>query len=360
MNHPRVLFLHANQPCYLAEALFHGLRQVLGRWCVDVPRYDSLYHPLDPALRQRLRGNGFTLYGLLPEVPEIIPERYLWKRHLDSWDLVVLANIWEEGELFLEIRRSIPPEKLVVLDGYDGAALFPFALRYASRPWLYLAALRKTAYFKRELMTGGDALGLSRFLPAQLLTSIPVPARTFPISFSIPAEKITRVPAAQKSKLFPRHIVDAEVARQVTESQHSPTGSDQYFFSSEEDYYADLRAARFGVTTKRGGWDCLRHYELAANGCVLCFKGLDAKPAACAPHGLDRSNCIIYEDYADLATQIARVDEATYERLQQNSYEWISHQTTEARAAAFLVACGCGTAGSAQAAEPRGETDEHQ
>ena len=37
--------------------------------------------------------------------------------------------------------------------------------------------------------------------------------------------------------------------------------------------------SRFGVTTKKSGWDCMRHYELAASGCVPCFRDLEEKPA---------------------------------------------------------------------------------
>jgi len=37
---------------------------------------------------------------------------------------------------------------------------------------------------------------------------------------------------------------------------------------------------------KRGGWDCLRHYEIAAAGAVPCVRQLEGKPSSCAPHGL--------------------------------------------------------------------------
>jgi hypothetical protein len=36
--------------------------------------------------------------------------------------------------------------------------------------------------------------------------------------------------------------------------------------------------ARFAYTQKKGGWDCLRHYEIMANGCIPIFRGLDQCP----------------------------------------------------------------------------------
>src|SRR5258708_1283586 len=113
---PRILYLHGNKPCYLAESLFHGLRTVLGANCVDVPRYDSLYWPLSDALRCRLRGHGFTLYGLLEEIPELIPYRYGWQADLGNYDLIVLAHVWQQGELLLEVRRLVDESRIAILD----------------------------------------------------------------------------------------------------------------------------------------------------------------------------------------------------------------------------------------------------
>lgn len=333
---PRVLFLHANQPCYVAEPLFHGLRTLLGMECLDVPRYDSMYRPLPPSLREKLRGHGFSLYGLLPEIPEMAADRYSWKSQLDSWDLVVIANIWDQGDLYLDLHRRIAPEKLILVDGYDTPALFPFAYRFSSRPWFYSAALRKNPYFKRELTNGGDALGLHRFLPSNLLKKIRVPRLTFPISFSIPREKIRFSPSEFKTKDFPKHIVDEEVAAKVRGAFHSSIGSNRYVFENEDEYYSDLAISRYGITTCRAGWDCLRHYELAANGCVLCFKDLHLKPETCAPHGLGPENCVSYRNYDDLQDKLSRIDRSIYDGLQKKTYAWLNENTTVARAGQFL------------------------
>ena len=197
----------------------------------------------------------------------------------------------------------------------------------------------KHKYFKRELIGEGAAYGLDRFLPRLLRCWLPLPKNALPISFSIPPEKICKVDSQTKVKDFPTHIVDQEIATQTKDSFFSAIGSDQHFFDSETDYYQDLQKSRFGITTKRAGWDCLRHYELAASGCVLCFRDLDLKPETCAPHGLNESNCIIYHSLDELKSKISSLTESDYLKLQQANYQWINNNTTVARAQLFLQAC---------------------
>jgi hypothetical protein len=122
-----------------------------------------------------------------------------------------------------------------------------------------------------------------------------------------------------------------------------------YAFEDEADYYADLQAARFGITVRRAGWDCLRHYELAANGCVPCFRSLDEKPPRCAPHGLDDTNCVCYHDYDELMRVLESIDEPCYRSLQEGALAWAHANTTERRAQQFLISCGFETsAGSSE------------
>jgi hypothetical protein len=137
----------------------------------------------------------------------------------------------------------------------------------------------------------------------------------------------------EKTKDFPSHIVDAEVAPRVG-------GATSYAFKDEAAYYADLRASRFAITTKRGGWDCMRHYEVAASGCVICFRQLHTKPPTCAPHGLDASNTIDYADVDDLMAKIAALTPERERELQQAALAWAHDNTTRAVARRFLQTLG--------------------
>ncbi|MBW4583132.1 MAG: hypothetical protein KME42_26485 [Tildeniella nuda ZEHNDER 1965/U140] len=341
---PRILFLHPNQQDYLAEGVFHGLRTLLGADCVDIPRYDCMYKPLTHNLRIKLRGNGFTLYGLLPEIPELSEDRFFWENEIDKYDYIIVANLTRQWHQVMKLSPNVNPEKLILLDGEDQSTCFPFeAMRrrlLKDNPLSFFTPSWKYRCFKRELIGEGYSYGLlTKFLPSFLRRNIPLPDKLMSISFSIPEEKISLIDLSRKKKDFPVYIVDSEVSKQVKDSFFGSLGAEQYSFDKEEDYYDDLRKSRYGITTKREGWDCLRHYELAANGCVLCFRDLHLKPETCAPHGLNETNCISYTNWTDLKSKLEAITPEKYAVLQQNTYQWVSQQTTIVRAKQLLEKC---------------------
>jgi hypothetical protein len=157
------------------------------------------------------------------------------------------------------------------------------------------------------------------------LGSVVIPKNIKPVAFSIPEEKIV-ASLPVKKQLLASHIVDEEVAEKYSGPKQ------QKLFENEREYYRDLQESRFGITTKRAGWDCLRHYEIAANGAVICFKNLQEKPASCAPHGLiDGENCIAYSGYAELKNKIDQLPDETYQQLQHKSWEWAKENSTAKR-----------------------------
>ena len=89
------------------------------------------------------------------------------------------------------------------------------------------------------------------------------------LSFSIPEIWVSDK-KVKKTQMFPKHIVDASIATKLRRST-------SYQFKDEIAYHSDLAASRFGITTRRAGWDCLRHYEIAANQAIICFKDLKKK-----------------------------------------------------------------------------------
>jgi hypothetical protein len=334
----RVLFLHSGTEDYLSQGLFHGLRAILGPDCVDVPRFDVMYRDLPADRRAALRGRGFTLYCLLDDLPGLEAIRAGWADRIASFDLVVLANVWRQWWMLFDPRIRAAWGKLVIVDGEDGPAFFPYSLRLCLTPRAFASGITSRPYFKREWVGGGADFGkFARHLPGRIRRALRSPRRARPIGFAIPAEKFANFDHLEKTKDFTRHLVDPELAA-ATDGFFSAVGSDKYMFLTEFDYYTDLQASRFGVTTKRSGWDCLRHYELAANGCVLCFRDLDQKPHTCAPHGLTAANCVTYHSRDELIARLRGMSGAEYQELLAGTREWVAVNTTAARARAFLVA----------------------
>ena len=84
----------------------------------------------------------------------------------------------------------------------------------------------------------------------------------YPITFSIPEEKVINY-IPPKTKLL---------------SDLIPGKLDTYIYNNEHDYYSEYRKSYFAMTIKKGGWDCLRHYEILANGCIPYFPDINNCP----------------------------------------------------------------------------------
>jgi hypothetical protein len=83
-----------------------------------------------------------------------------------------------------------------------------------------------------------------------------------PITFSIPLEKvIDKIPT--KTKIL---------------SDLIPGKLSTYIYTNESDYYAEYQKSYFATTTKKAGWDCMRHYEIIANACIPYFPDIESCP----------------------------------------------------------------------------------
>ncbi len=346
--------MNPNHEDYLADGLFHGLRTILDTNVIDFPKREFAYASYPVERRGELYGRGFSLYGLLPDPP--VDRNCVFRRAADGeFDLVVFADIWGTFGMFTQLAPQLRGHTpIAVLDGADRPEPYPYAgLWWRKRAWWTLPrAHTRAIYFKRELtpLTGWFRSYL--LLPPPVASRLPSIRGMREISFSFPAEKIVANPPDQKQQLIASHVVDPEVASHL--GVHT-----SYAFSDEADYYSDMQSARFGITVKRAGWDCLRHYEQAANGCVPCFRELDSKPSRCAPHGLDDSNCVTYQDVGDLMQSIEAIDDSRYRSLQEGALAWARANATVRSAERFLAACGLssGTPQPTQASD-RGSATE--
>lgn len=312
---PRVLFVTARKEDYLQDTLLTGLRNLLGEHAVDLPRKHPLYVD-EPRAKRDLYGRGFTLWKTLPtEAEPVRPNRIasLLAASGGGFDLVVFGSVrrmpgalrWARlGRALRGLARRAPRTPWVFVDGEDASDIDARLLGLGT-------------YYKRELRPE-DA------------------GRARPIQFAIPARRLVPEVPDDKPRLFATHV-QCEVARaHPWIAEHCQP---RYAFDREEDYYADLRGASFAVTMKKAGWDCMRHYEIAASGTVPCFWKLDEKPASSAPHGLvDGVNCVVFETAQELerkTTELLR--SGRYPRVAAGALAWAREHTSERLARRILA-----------------------
>jgi len=229
----RILYISGGQgPDYLCDMLFHGLRSELGSDVVDAERIWYMYAEEFGAGghdRSRLYGRGFTLYGLLGPDSDV-DRSNLERKILDKYfDLVIYGSIHRCCRFLREVLLTYPPQNILFIDGEDETVVVS-------------QLLGRGIYFKRELAS-------------------PIPGIR-PIQFAIPEERIGTVPRP-KAKL--QAFVD-------------PRDTRTYIHQDEASYYGDYSESLFGITMKKAGWDCLRHYEIMANGCIPWFLNLEQCP----------------------------------------------------------------------------------
>jgi hypothetical protein len=101
-------------------------------------------------------------------------------------------------------------------------------------------------YFKREL---------TKWLPG-----------IHPIQLCIPREKVAAAGTITLEKKSPVAFMD-------------PRDPLTYIYETEDKYYKGYQTSLFGITTKKAGWDSLRHYEIMANACIPWFLDIEQCPA---------------------------------------------------------------------------------
>jgi hypothetical protein len=299
-----ILYLTTAHEDYLQDNLLYGLRMVRGADVVDYPRKDVLYRDY-PKPSSEMYGRGFTAWKILDEIAidrtEI--DRKIRDRYFDT---VVFGNVWQQTSAilsYLKARRLIGSgARFVFVDGEDRRAI-----RWPLVPL--------GPYYKRERMTWASAF-------------------TRKIGFAIPAMKV-RDESVEKTDLFARHV-QCDEAYGIDWIRQNCTRS--YAFANEAAYYDNLARAKYAVTMKKAGWDCMRHYEIAANATVMAFFNLSAKPGACAPHGLkDMRNVVSFSTARELMEKIDHIEKHNlYGDLQRNSTCWALEHTCESMATQFL------------------------
>lgn len=331
----KVLFLGADSADYLNVSILNGLLENPSVDLFMYPQSNLLFENNKERYSQTVRGGGFSIFFTNKKQKKITEHDLQSKIDNSYFDLVIIGDIFASYPFYLWVEKFAIqfPSKIIILDGADSQNIFPYAgsMLWSKSKFFYARVHKRHKYFKRELTNLSKKSMFYMLAPNFLLDKLNLHKNLRKISFGFPAQKITDFTLLKKEKIFTKHIVDEEIAGIIDGSVSS------YAFASEESYYEDIQKSRFGITTKRSGWDCLRHYEIAANGAVICFKDLDKKPASCAPHDLVPSkNCLSYRNYSDLMHQINLLSEADYQELLNQTYAWIQSKNSKNIADLFL------------------------
>ena len=300
MQFGKTLFLTTPEPDYLQDQLIYGSRKILGEKLIDFPKKEIMYKN-SPIEKKSIYGRGFTLWMLLENI-YINRDIKLDKLNEYGFKNIIFGSIQRQSRLVKDINlKKLKKDgiNLYFIDGEDNSNV---KLKY----------LPLGVYYKREIRT---------FSFLKKLDFIRM------INFSIPREKL-QIDNCQKEKVFSKHVQCLEVYDIEDIKTHC---SPNYSFDNEEDYYNDLSKSYYGITMKKAGWDCMRHYEIAACGAVICFYKLSEKYRFCAPHGLvDMFNCITFNSSSELRKKIGYIkDNKIYNKIRTNSIKWIINNTCE-------------------------------
>ena len=147
----------------------------------------------------------------------------------------------------------------------------------------------------------------------------------YPITFSIPEEKIV------KERPIKRKLLSSLI----------PGDLRTYIYNTEEDYYNEYKQSFFAKTTKKSGWDCMRHYEIIANGCIPYFPDLHKCPpqtmALLPKELLQEGNKLYQKLHRRLDCDMNDEEYAKYEALQTKLVTYMRNHLTTRKMAEYIL-----------------------
>lgn len=269
---------------YLNDTIFYGLYELqqdgIIDEVVDSTQIISLYDEFKEQIPKQNLWGGMTTFWLIDKdkinrdnIEEKIKNRY--------FDYIIYGAIRRCQDYYGLVKQYYPDNKIICIDGNDETDVD--AEFYT-----------KHLYFKRELLWSHPLLK--------------------PISFSIPTSKLA-TQKLEKVKEFGTVF---------------PGKPETYIFDNEYDYYNDYNKSYYGLTIKKAGWDCMRHYEILANYCIPYFPGLEDCPENILTH-LPKQLLI------DLKNRIHDIDDEEYRIYQDQIFEYTKNNLTTKAMAKYLI-----------------------
>lgn len=239
-----VLNLAPNNPAmasdYQIDMLFHGLRET-DNFVYDWPRMNHMYKDYPKESLEKMWGKGW-FYGCMDDRAGLTDQEIEDK----EWDYVVVPihhTRYSDLNFFLQLINRLldrfTMDQICIVDGHDQQNHFKAFEDMVEKG---------LKYFKRECTDFG-----------------------IPIHFGIQEDKIM-TPKSVKEKTT--EIAPLIPVNSTIDESYRKT----YIYNTEEDYMNMYHDSMFALTSKKGGWDTLRHYEILAAGCLPYFVDIENCP----------------------------------------------------------------------------------
>jgi hypothetical protein len=138
----------------------------------------------------------------------------------------------------------------------------------------------------------------------------------FPLSFCVPDECIVEsIP--EKTNLL-ASLIPGDTSTYI-------------FYGKEKEYNEMYRKSRFAITKMKGGWDCLRHYEILMNGCIPLFENLNECPKytmTTYPKEWNNEAYELYNHWSETEENIQKYNELCERYLQHTRMNCTTTSTT--------------------------------
>lgn len=148
-------------------------------------------------------------------------------------------------------------------------------------------------------------------------------SRIYPITFGIPECKVVES-MPEKNRLLAPLI---------------PGDLNTYIYDDENEYRLQYSESFFALTKKKEGWDCMRHYEIMACGCIPVFENIENKPKKT----LHNFPVELFERFKLLynAAQIVGIEDeeflTSYRNLWMEMMVWFRNNCTTERIAEYML-----------------------
>ena len=292
---------------YQLDSLYHGLVSILGEDLIDSVEFDHMYEEnLDLLHGDNLRAYGnprrFSLYGKIK------------KRNVDRTDILQKARNGYFDFIFLGLHHAdeVYEEEIKEVEEFSGCKNLAFI--HGGDYLTHNNAIDKHGpIFKRELEQSSDSI--------------------YPISFSIPSELVVDSIDLDKEKPF---------GSVIPSFMQQATFWETYTFKTEESYLNDYKKSLFGLTCKKGGWDCLRHYEILSTGCVPLFVDIKYCPKdtlTTLPKDmlLEAFRLIDYNEESSNLSMPRNFNRDYYEMIANSLLEYTKKNLTTEKSAKYLL-----------------------